>query len=395
MRRRTRIRVLHRFIGGACLVFLGCQTASAQGLLPARVFNEGNSQYETGLFDVGRTFLQFEQDAGRTSCVQVGSGRAQRVGNEFRVSATYVDQVASVPCLPERVFFGELQAGAYSIVTTLARADGSGLQRSTAEFVVERRALVCGLTPTVPLLELGYRGPNVASFVERYNSDPALRHSLGDIVLRSWQGASIISADYPPLADTQRVLAALRGSGLFNVVSSPWVPWRCSGYCRPDETRPAIEYYHPALDRYFFTDEPAEIAKLDSGGTAGWTRTGEAWKVVSTPGGDAPVAGEFQMVFRFWSADAGGAFSHFFTVDRGECAQLRDGQKTGWVFEGAPFWAHLPDGGTCKSGKPLYRMYNNAKGGAPSHRFVIRPDVIESMQAQGWTNEGLAMCVAD
>ena len=368
------------------------------------VFGEGNTQYESGPIDVGRTIAQvrlntptpYPSSGGGLVC---DSARLERHGTALRIVVTYDEQLMpTVTCHSmQNVTLGELQAGAYSIVTTLVRADASVVVEVQSTFKVEARGDVCGLTPNATLLELGYPAENPTAFIERYNQDADLRHSLGDVTMRSWQprsGFSIISADYPALADTQRVLAALRGSGYFTSVANIGLNGGCVFLCTPDILRTSVEYYHAGNDRYFFTDEPGEIAKLDNSATAGgWVRTGESWRVIHSPGYLGPVVGKQQMVYRFWNQNASGVPSHFFTVDRQECAQLRDGKKTGWTFEGAPFWARFPKSGVCIDGVPLYRLYNNARGGAPSHRFATRAQVVSRMQADGWIAEGIAMCV--
>lgn len=397
----ARPRASAAFIFGMALL-LATVPASAQTVkLGAGVYNEGASRFEWGPYDVGRNFAQVGLDyppqAGATGRLVCGTGRVERVGSEFRVFVTYDDTTASQVCESlQNVLLGELPAGTYSLLTTLVRADGTGVQQIRSTFEVKARGAVCNLTPTVTLLELGYPG-DPTEFIQRFNNDADLRHSLGDISIRSWRfnnGFSLISADYPPLADSQRVLAALRGSGVFTYVRTFWNS-ECLGICTPDIPRLAVEYYHSRFDRYFFTDEPAEIAKLDNAVTSGgWTRTGETWQVINLPSAKEPIAGKVQQIYRFWSADVQGTPSHFFTADREECAQLRDGKKTGWTYEGSPFWVSIPEAEACSVGFPLYRLYNNAKNGAPSHRFATRLPVVEAMIAQGWTKEGVTMCVA-
>jgi hypothetical protein len=41
----------------------------------------------------------------------------------------------------------------------------------------------------------------------------------------------------------------------------------------------------------------------------------------------------------------------------------------------------------------LYRAYNNGKGGEPNHRYATDHAVIDTMVAQGWVDEGVAICV--
>jgi hypothetical protein len=61
-----------------------------------------------------------------------------------------------------------------------------------------------------------------------------------------------------------------------------------------------------------------------------------------------------------------------------------------WQFEGAPFAVREADGeGSCGAQLiPLYRFYNNGKGGAPNHRYTTNPALRASMIASGWVPEG-------
>jgi hypothetical protein len=182
-----------------------------------------------------------------------------------------------------------------------------------------------------------------------------------------------------------------------------------------------VEYYHHAFNHYFVTGMAQEIAALDAGAFAGWTRTGQtfgAWSGAVT--GTAPVC-------RFF----GGGSSHFYTADAGECALLHGNAY--WQLEGVVFYIAVPDtAGRCASGTvPVYRLFNNggavagsgngggqgegdddterddhghASGtgatsvpGVPNHRYTTSLDVRRNMLAQGWTAEGygplgVAMC---
>jgi len=62
----------------------------------------------------------------------------------------------------------------------------------------------------------------------------------------------------------------------------------------------------------------------------------------------------------------------------------------------------VPDGaGNCAAGtQPVYRLYNNGQGGAPSHRYTTSLAVRAQMMAQGWASEGsgddgVTMCSPD
>ena len=160
-----------------------------------------------------------------------------------------------------------------------------------------------------------------------------------------------------------------------------------------------VEYYHEALDHYFMTASPDEIAVLDAGGMGGWKRTGQrfqAWaKAGEAPPGAVPVC-------RFYAA---GPNSHFYTGDPRECDQLKQLEKgdranaesqskrfLGWAYEGVSFYALVPRNGECPaSTKPVYRAYNmRAQNMDSNHRFTADPAVRGSMA--GWADEGVAFC---
>ena len=144
-----------------------------------------------------------------------------------------------------------------------------------------------------------------------------------------------------------------------------------------------IEYYHSEFDHYFITGSEVEIANLDSGAIAGWTRTGLQFNCYATPQPNSvPVC-------RFFSAAFAPKSSHFYTPFDTECAQLRQGQI--WVLEsGDVFEMDLPaaEGSCADSSTPVYRLYNNNQGGAPNHRFTIDREVGAQMLARGWIAEG-------
>jgi serine protease len=128
-------------------------------------------------------------------------------------------------------------------------------------------------------------------------------------------------------------------------------------------------------------------------------RTGESQPVVITPGCDTPLETvDYEVLlrptFRFYGTPGKGPNSHFFTVNRQECFAVT--QDAGWQYETSPFWAGPPrDGGTCAADTiPLYRLYNNrAAQNDSNHRFTTKQTIVDAMVAQGWINEGTAMCV--
>ncbi|MBK7469665.1 MAG: hypothetical protein IPI73_02515 [Betaproteobacteria bacterium] len=67
----------------------------------------------------------------------------------------------------------------------------------------------------------------------------------------------------------------------------------------------------------------------------------------------------------------------------------------GWQYEGQSFAASPGADGLCTSPLvPLYRMYNGrAAMNDSNHRFAVDPAIRQGMLAQGWSDEGVAMCV--
>ena len=112
----------------------------------------------------------------------------------------------------------------------------------------------------------------------------------------------------------------------------------------------AVEYYHAQFDHYFFTAIPDEIAKLDSGYFAGWSRTGRSFGVWSYDvGGTAPVC-------RFFSTSFAPKSSHFYTPFPSECAIVKGNPD--WQYEGIVAYVDLPFGdGSCATGSPHGRRF--------------------------------------
>ena len=139
----------------------------------------------------------------------------------------------------------------------------------------------------------------------------------------------------------------------------------------------AVEYYHAGFGHYFITANPQEAAALDTGQIKGWTRTGESFAV----DGAANVC-------RFFSDTFAPKSSHFYTPYQAECNALRVGFV--WTFEDLVFRVDFPDAnGACSAGKrPLYRLYNDGRSGAPNHRYTVRADLAATMRSQGWIAEG-------
>lgn len=140
--------------------------------------------------------------------------------------------------------------------------------------------------------------------------------------------------------------------------------------------------YHAGGDRYFMTALPDEIAALDRGAIPGWTRTGQSFLAYGKEG-DGLVE-----MCRFYGQGGGDKDAHFYTAFADECSFLKT--STYWRYEGISFYASLPTAsGACLAGdRPLYRLYNNAKSGAPMHRYTSSSSVRGQMIAEGWKPEG-------
>ena len=151
-----------------------------------------------------------------------------------------------------------------------------------------------------------------------------------------------------------------------------------------------VEYYHPGLDHYFITANPAEQAIVDSGAAGAWQRTGNAF-----------AAGGSIRVCRFYGSLSPGPNSHFFTANAAECAGLKQLQATTpstqkrWNFEGDDFSTTPAVNGGCPAGLlPVYRAYNNgpARGIDSNHRITSNLSDYQHTVSTGWIGEGIAMC---
>jgi len=147
-----------------------------------------------------------------------------------------------------------------------------------------------------------------------------------------------------------------------------------------------VEYYNLALDHYFMTANPDEIAKLDAGVIKGWVRTNVNFKAISnavtTPAGAAPVC-------RFYGAPAAGFDSHFYSASLAECAQVSAKFADAWLLESSNvFQVYLPDdSGKCPANMvPVMREWNNRAD--EGHRYTTNTSVADAMAARGYVSEG-------
>lgn len=317
-----------------------------------------------------------------------------RESNEITISVARLapdapDLICEVP--PVRV--GQLSAGWWTFVLRVFESDGSTLvERVQTEVRVRTPGQSCNKFPGWSTLIVLHRSMSGAALIARLGLDPAFFALLGSPIgsstfdIASYQYAIL---DYPLLDEPNALRAKLEATGEFLSVETNG--GGCFTTPPGDATGSVVEFHHALLDHFFYTANPAEIAHLDLGvGAAGWRRTGKAFNVLIAPG--CPFSRHEQAAYRFFGKPGIGPSSHVFTVDREEC-RIVD-RSGAWLYEGSPFWATPPDSkGACThAGEiPLYRAWKPF--GESNHRFTTDPAVVAEMQAMGWVNEGVAMCV--
>ena len=142
-----------------------------------------------------------------------------------------------------------------------------------------------------------------------------------------------------------------------------------------------VEFYHAALDHYFITWMPNEIAILDAGTQIrGWTRTGYSFKTHTTPqAGTSPVC-------RYYIPPALGD-SHFFGRGTAECSVTGQKNPTFVLEDPAFMQTFLPAAGVCPANAtPVYRVFSNRLDA--NHRYMTDRTVRDQMIAKGWLAEG-------
>ncbi|MBZ4192872.1 MAG: SBBP repeat-containing protein [Candidatus Contendobacter sp.] len=169
----------------------------------------------------------------------------------------------------------------------------------------------------------------------------------------------------------------------------------------------AVEYRHTGKEHYFNTANLNDISFLANNSQSGWHPTGyifDTYPLDAAPSGTVPVA-------RYYGGQqSDGAYkpdSHFYTgllgerqfLDNSYSQKCPTGQGScmgeAWHYEKDEYRVYLPSGSTCPSGsRPVYRLYNNGYPAKDSnHRYTTDLGVAADMKAQGWTDEGVKMCV--
>lgn len=143
-----------------------------------------------------------------------------------------------------------------------------------------------------------------------------------------------------------------------------------------------VEYYHAGFDHYFITASAAEIADLDGGAHAGWSRTGNAFASL------LPGASGANPVCRLYIPPALGD-SHFYSASPSECAETAARFPTFVVESSNVFSIALPHAvtGACPAGTvPVYRVWNNRADS--NHRYVTSRDLRDQLVYRGYIAEG-------
>jgi serine protease len=142
-----------------------------------------------------------------------------------------------------------------------------------------------------------------------------------------------------------------------------------------------VEFYNAALDHYFITWLPAEIAILDAGITIkGWTRTGQSFHgYTAAQAGTSPVC-------RFYIPPLLGN-SHYFGRATQECNDTAAKNPTFVLEDPAFMQMFLPAAGVCpQSTVPVYRVFDNRPDA--NHRYMTDRALRDQMVAKGWLAEG-------
>lgn len=158
-----------------------------------------------------------------------------------------------------------------------------------------------------------------------------------------------------------------------------------------------VEYYHAAMDHYFATADPGEIAALDAGAFAGWQRTGEGWTAFAA----GRSGGQGVAVCRYVHFPPSGIYSHFFSANVDECDVMRGLVGSDWTLETGNAWeSGLPGlvDGQCPAGSTRIHRFWNGRADA-NHRYVTTQALRQEMLSRGWIQEGwgsdpAAMCSA-
>jgi hypothetical protein len=148
-----------------------------------------------------------------------------------------------------------------------------------------------------------------------------------------------------------------------------------------------VEFYNSALDHYFITAFPDEIAKLDNGTFVGWTRTGQSFDAYGI--GSTGRTSRHPVCREYGRPDVG-IDSHFYSASPDECVATLINGGGAWVLEASEvFEMDLPDAvsGACPAGDvPVYRVWNQRLDS--NHRYTTSTATRDQMVQKGGIAEG-------
>ncbi len=152
-----------------------------------------------------------------------------------------------------------------------------------------------------------------------------------------------------------------------------------------------VEYYNRVIDSYFITARPTEQTVLDT--AVDFERTGMTF--TATAGSSSNAANS---ICRFYISMASPfTSSHFYGLQTPDCIQVLQINPAGFSYEGIDFAVGLKVGNSCPAATPLaiYRSFRaGANGRTANHRYTVSQASYNKMASVGWTQEGIAFCVA-
>lgn len=150
-----------------------------------------------------------------------------------------------------------------------------------------------------------------------------------------------------------------------------------------------VEYHHAAMDHYFVTADPLEVAALDSGVFEGWQRTGFGWTAWAPDRSN----GQGVATCRYYLLPGEGMSSHFFSTSQDECAFVAERFASSWTLESPNAFDSMLPGlvdGLCQEGSTRVWRYWNGRLDS-NHRYVTAYDQQVAMAAKGWVLESSPM----
>jgi hypothetical protein len=273
-----------------------------------------------------------------------------------------VSAIAVDPRNQKRIFVG----AAFTDAPSLLRSDNAGIAWTSAwDAMPTARIEAIAFDPLVPE-RIYVAAPDVGVF--RSDDDGATwllaADGLGDNRVRA--------LEFDPHDPTKLHASTDTGPYVLDVSGVP-----------AEGIRLAVEYHHATFDHYFVSADADEVAALDGGMFEGWSRTGESFNVApAASSGLAPVC-------RFFGVGFAPLSSHFYTPYPAECDIVKADPK--WIYEKIAFGLALPESashGCPPETRPLYRLWNANRDGAPNHRYTTSMATFEFMRNQEWIFEG-------